>query len=339
MWHQSIHKLQNIFVNKRLASTNINVMNIFDKNCKRLQQERAANNSDKDNYDYLKKEIGSRMSDRIYDVKRRFSQILDLGCGRGYVSQNIQEEDVDKLYLADFCKPWLDQIALPNLRKDQYETFLLTEENRFPFGDNSLDLVISNLSLHWINNLPGIFTEVQRCLKPDGVFLGSMFGGDTLFELRSSLQLAENEREGGLSPHISPFVMARDIGGLLTASGFTLLTIDTDEIKIGYPSMFELMFDLKGMAENNAIWKRRLHLNRETLFAAASIYKELYGLEEREGILATYQIFYMIGWKPDKSQPKPKERGSGQVSLKDIHKLDEVSKKKGKVKVTESEDQ
>lgn len=115
------------------------------------------------------------------------------------------------------------------------------------FDDNSLDMVISNLSLHWVNDLPGCFRSIIKSLKQDGVFLASIFGGDTLFELRSSLQLAELERKGGLSAHISPFTQVQDIGALLHQAGFKMLTIDTDELTIGYPSMFELIYDLKGM--------------------------------------------------------------------------------------------
>jgi NADH dehydrogenase [ubiquinone] 1 alpha subcomplex assembly factor 5 len=131
--------------------------------------------------------------------------------------------------------------------------------------------------------------------------------------------LAEQERKGGLSPHVSPFTQVRDVGMLLNTSGFTMLTIDTDEITVGYPSMFELMFDLKGMAENNAAFNRPVHLNRDAMMAAAAIYKDMYGKDE--GIPATFQIIYFIGWKYDKSQPQPVERGSANVSLKDLDKL------------------
>lgn len=112
-----------------------------------------------------------------------------------------------------------------------------------------------------------------------------MFGGDTLYELRSSLQLAELERKGGISPHISPFTQIRDIGSLLNRAGFTMLTIDTDELVIGYPSMFELMWDLKGMAENNAAFNRPAHLSRETMLAASAIYQELYAKPNEKGYL------------------------------------------------------
>jgi len=186
--------------------------------------------------------------------------------------------------------------------------------------DNYFDLVVSSLNLHWVNNLPKAFSSIQKILKPDGAFLGAMFGCQTLFELRCSLQLAELEREGGIGSHISPFAEINDIGGLLTINGFTMLTIDTQEIKVGYPSIFELMEDLKGMGENNASWRRKVRINKDTLFAAGAIYKQMYGNEDGT-IPATFQIIYMIAWKPDPSQPKPLPQQKPDVSLKDLDKL------------------
>lgn len=117
----------------------------------------------------------------------------------------------------------------------------------------------------------------MKSLKPDGVFMASLFGGETLYELRSSLQLADIERKGGISPHISPFTQIRDVGALLNHAGFTMLTIDTDEIVVSYPSILELMYDLKGMGENNAAFNRPLTLSRDVLMAAGAIYQEMYG--------------------------------------------------------------
>lgn len=212
------------------------------------------------------------------------------------------------------------------------------DEEDFSFEPESLDLVISALSLHWVNNLPGCFRSINKSLRNDGVFMAAMFGGETLYELRSSLQLAELERDGGISAHISPFVDIRDVGGLLTRANFTMLTIDTDEMVVGYPSMFELMWDLKGMAENNAARNRNLRLNKDTMLAAAAIYKELYGKTKEDGapfIPATFQVIYLLGWKPDPSQPKPIRRGTGEVSLKDLYKLDEIVKETKKIKIDE----
>ena len=185
--------------------------------------------------------------------------------------------------------------------------------------------MISNLALHWFNDLPGIFRSINNCLKPDGVFLASIFGGETLYELRSALHLAEQERRGGLAPHISPFTKIRDIGALLNRAGFTMLTIDTDEMEIGYPSMFEVLQDLKGMGESNAAFNRPLTLSRDVLLAASAIYDEMYPKKNpdtgEQGVHATYQVIYFIGWKKHDAQPQPLERGSANVSLKDLGKI------------------
>lgn len=192
--------------------------------------------------------------------------------------------------------------------------------------------MISNLALHWYNDLPGIFKSINTFLKPDGPFIASLFGGETLYELRSSLHLAETERKGGLSSHLSPFTKIRDIGALLNRAGFTMLTIDTDEMVIGYPSMFELLHDLKGMGESNAAFNRPLTISRDVLLAASTIYEEMYPRVNPEtnekGVHATFQVIYFIAWKKHESQPKPMERGSANTSFKDLGKI--ISGKKEK---------
>ena len=137
--------------------------------------------------------------------------------------------------------------------------------------------------------------------------------------------MAELERDGGIGQHISPFVEVQDLGNLLNRCGFKMLTIDSDEIKVAFPSIFELMRDLKGMAENNSSWGRQLHFKRDTLLATSAIYKELYSNEDGS-LPATFQIFYWIGWKPSASQPKPLSPQKSDISLKDVYKLDEVIK-------------
>lgn len=303
-----------------------NAMNVFDRHTKLLQRERAAKNPDAPLYDYLKEEVGYRLADRILDIKKELKVGLDLGCGRGYVAKNITDVELKHLYMSDLSPSMLETAQTPeNIESTK---IVIDEEKPFPLESKSLDLVISNLNLHWVNNLPGCLREINRVLKEDGVFLASMFGGDTLFELRSSLVLAELEREGGFAAHVSPFTEIRDIGGLLSQCGFTMLTIDVDEISVGFPSLFELMWDLQGMAENNAGINRKAHLHRDTMLAASAIYQEMYGKEE--GVPATFQIIYMIGWKPDpKQKVVPAERGSGQVSLKDLHRLDEMVRDAG----------
>ncbi|CAL1534992.1 unnamed protein product [Lymnaea stagnalis] len=300
------------------------IMNVFDRKAKLLQRERSAlgvNGEDVSVYDYIKDEFGYRTAERIWDIKRNFGVVVDLGAGRGHVTKNLFRDRIDTIYQCEFSPSLLQQAAVsPEVTTHK----MVVDEECLPFKENSIDMFVSSLSLHWVNDLPGCFKQILYCLKNDGCLIGSMFGGETLYQLRVSLQLAEMEREGGFAPHISPFTTVNDLGNLLTRAGFTLLTIDLDNITINYPSPFELMYDLKGMAENNCSWNRKPQLHRDTLLAAASIYKEMYGNDK--GIPATFQVVNFIGWKPDPTQPKPAERGSGQVSLKDLDKLDQLTK-------------
>jgi len=145
-----------------------------------------------------------------------------------------------------------------------------------------------------------------------------MLGGDSLYELRTSLQLAELDRRGGVSTHTSPLVDVRDVGGLLQRAGFQLLTVDVDDIIIDYPSSFALMQDLQSMGESNAVLGRELAgIRRDVLAAGEAIYHELHGNEDGS-VPATYRLIYMIGWKAGPNQQKPLERGSGIVSIKDV---------------------
>jgi len=307
-------------------------MNVFDRKAKRLQKERVAlgyKGEDAAVFDYVKDEFGYRTSDRICDVKRQFDVILDLGCGRGHVSKNIYSENARKLIQCDMSHSVVMNAAVS---PEVPTTKMVVDEEFLPFQDNSLDMVVSCLSLHWVNDLPGCLKQILRALKNDGVVIGCMFGADTLYELRVALQLAEQEREGGFAPHVSPFTTVNDLGNLMTRAGFTMQTIDTDQIVVNYPSMFEVMHDLKGMAENNCAWSRKSHLHRETMLAAAAIYKEMY-TNESGGVPATFNVVNFIGWKPDPSQPKPAKRGSAEVSLKDIDKIDELAKQQTKYKM------
>lgn len=294
-----------------------NVMNVFDRKTKRKQRDRAALAKDVEVYDYIKDEIAYRMVDRIRDVTRKFPVAVDLGCGRGLMSKYLTEDEIGTLYQCEMSEKMLDQAPAPEGVKT---IKLVVDEEFIPFKEESLDLVISSLSLHWVNDLPGTLRQIHTALKKDGAFIGAVFGGDTLFELRCALQLAELEREGGFAPHISPFTGMQDIGNLLTRSGYSLLTVDKEELQVNYPSMYELMHDLKGMAESNASWSRKNYLQRDTMAAAAAIYKDMYGNEDGS-VPATFQVIFMIGWKPDKSQAKPSARGSATASLKDLDKL------------------
>ena len=144
-----------------------------------------------------------------------------------------------------------------------------------------------------------------------------MLGGDTLYELRTSLQLADLDRRGGVSTHVSPLADIRDVGGLLTRAGFKMLTVDVDDIIIDYPDTFALMTDLQAMGESNAALTRELGgLRRDVLLASEGIYREMYG--DERGVPATFRVIYMIGWTEGEGQQKPLERGSGQVNLTNV---------------------
>jgi len=325
-----------LYIRKLATLTNINEytsMTVFDRKAKVIQKQRAAIAEDNSVYDYIKDEVGYRLSDRLFDIKRQFNLVVDLGCGYGHVSKHISIDNVKELIMCDVCQEILDKSQNPE--PEVKVSKIIVDEEKLPFENDSIDLLISCLNLHWVNNLPSTFLQIKNCLKNDGVFLGAMFAGDTLYELRTSLQLAGIERDGGITPRISPFVRLRDVGALMQSAGFSMLTLDTDELIIRYPSMFELMLDLKGMGENNAVIQRPLRLNKDTMFCAAALYDKLYGNQvnnsDSKGIPATFQILYMIGWKPDPSQPKPLPRGSGQISIKDIGDLDKIVKNLGKI--------
>jgi len=296
----------NFNIHRRFASQPT-VANVFDRKAKLQQRITAFSQQDCEIYDYIKDEIALNLIDRIADVKREFPLCLDLGCGRGHVSKEINTEDgVNCMIQTDVCR---EAIESSIVKSDiPLNTIFTTDEGKLPFRDNSFDVVLSASSLHWVNNLPAVFQEIKRVLKPDGCFIGAMFGVDCLFELRCSLQLAEAEREGGMSPHVSPMMQGHQLSSLLFNAGFSMTTIDYDQLVVTYPSMFELMEDLKGMGENSAIYSRK-SLQRDTILAASAVYRAMYG-DEEGNVPATYQILYMIGWKPDPTQKKALKPGS-----------------------------
>ncbi|KAL1006134.1 hypothetical protein UPYG_G00068240 [Umbra pygmaea] len=297
-------------------------MNVFDRTMKRRQKKWAASQEDSKKYDYLRDEVGSRVADRVYDIARTFSLALDIGCGKSHIAEHLHKDVVERLFLTD-----ISEMSLRKTRECEIPTHcVMADEEFLPFKENTFDLVISSLSLHWINDLPGSLRQINQILKPDGVFIGAMVGGETLYELRCSLQLAELEREGGFSPHVSPYTAVTDLGNLLNLAGFNMLTVDIDDIQVHYPGILELMSDLQGMGESNCAWNRKSMLHRDTILAAAAIYQEMYGSEDGS-IPATYEILYMIGWKPHESQARPAKRGSANVSFGDLSKIAQPSTK------------
>lgn len=196
---------------------------------------------------------------------------------------------------------------------------VLQDEENIPYDSESFDAVLSSLSMHWINDLPSVLRQVNNILKPDAPLIAAMFGGDSLFELRTSLQLADLERWGGVTTHTSPLADVRDIGGLLQSAGFKLLTVDVDDIVVDYPSIFELMQDIQAMGESNAVIGRgEGGISRDVLMSSDAIYRSLHGNEDGETVPATYRMIYLIGWKEGEGQQQPEKRGTGQINMKDI---------------------
>ncbi|KAJ2453911.1 hypothetical protein EV183_001867 [Coemansia sp. RSA 2336] len=297
---------------------------VFDRKAKRMQRDRAAFRlADSREVDYLRDEVAARVADRLLDIKRRYHTVVELGAGCGHLAKAVDDDMMDKLIMCEMSPQ-----ALNRDRDNEYDVDVerrLMDEEMPKFEDESLDAVVSSMSMHWVNDLPGMLIQIRKALVPDGVFIGAMLGGESLFELRSSLQLADIERDGGIAARVSPLTDTRDVGSLLNRSGLTLSTIDVDNIVVNYPSMLHLISDINAMGEGNAVVQRLPFIKRDTLLAASAIYKELYQNEDGS-IPATFQVIYMIGWKPDPSQPKPLPRGSGQASLGEMfdtksHKL------------------
>lgn len=324
-------------------------LQVFNERAKYLQKERAGRDVENSrNADYLKEEVAQRLVDRLLDIDREFPRVLDLGANSCQIGRALSkppitapevpgEEDgaaaaaagkpkiplserVKHLVCADTSLTMLHRDA--DLPEHDVPTTIetLSSLEHLPYASNSFDAVLSSLSLHWINDLPSTLASINNILKPDSPFIAAMFGGDTLYELRSSLQLADLERRGGVAPHISPLADVRDIGGLLNRAGFKLLTVDVDDIVVEYPDTVALMTDVQAMGEGNAILKSiGGPIGRDVLLANEAIYRELHCRDgEKERIPATFRVIYMIGWKEGKGQQKPLERGSGQVNIKDV---------------------
>ncbi|KNA09079.1 hypothetical protein SOVF_156860, partial [Spinacia oleracea] len=196
-------------------------------------------------------------------------------------------------------------------------SFVVGDEEFLPVKESSLDLVVSCLGLHWTNDLPGAMIQSRLALKPDGLFLAAILGGDSLKELRIACTIAQMEREGGISPRLSPLAQVRDAGNLLTRSGFALPGVDVDEYTVKYENALQLIEHLRAMGETNALVQRNNILKKETALATAAVYQSMFGAEDGT-VPATFQVIFMTGWREHSSQQKAKRRGSATVSFQDI---------------------
>ena len=278
---------------------------IFDRMTVRRHRNRAAKGFE--GFNYLKSEVTERLLDRLDDIKKKFPQALDLGCHAGELGRQLQGRGgVSSLVQTDIS---YEMSRMPDQETGR-RMVLVADEELLPFAENSFDLVLSSLALHWINDLPGTLAQIHRILKPDGLFLAAMLGGETLKELRHVLGEAEIDQEGGLTPRVSPFADGRDAGNLLQRAGFAMPVMDMETLTVSYGDPFKLLTDLRGMGEGNALYERRKSFSRrQTIADAAKRYVDYYADDDGR-LPATFDILYLTAWAPHESQPKSLAPGS-----------------------------
>jgi NADH dehydrogenase [ubiquinone] 1 alpha subcomplex assembly factor 5 len=290
-------------------------MSVFNRQAVRQHRDRAAGSLD--DYDFLFQEVADRLADRLEDFARSFPLALDLGCHTGQLGRALKNQArIETLIQSDFSTAMATRAG---------KQTIVADEEALPFGENTFDAIFSCLSLHWVNDLPGALAQIRRALKPDGLFLAAMFGGETLRELRAALTHSELTEAGGAHPRVSPFADVRDAGGLLQRAGFALPVADMDDIAVSYADPVKLMTDLRGMGETNAVAARALNFTRPaTLMGAAAHYRDLF--EDSDGrVPATFQVIFLTAWAPHASQQQPLKRGTATNRLSDALDTDEIS--------------
>ncbi len=263
---------------------------LFDRALLRARQSRAAALGAAT---FLLDRVAEDMSERLHAVLREFRTAADIGTA-GEQLRNVLAGRVDQL----------TPVALPDL-----------ESEPLRLSPDTLDLAVSALALQFVNDLPGVLAQIRRALKPDGLLLAAMIGGDTLTELRQSFAAAEAECEGGVSPRVAPSADLREIGALLQRTGFALPVTDVDRVVVRYDSAFALMADLRRMgATNILVERRRTPTRRATLLRMAQIYSERFADSDGR-IRATFDVIWLSGWAPHASQQQPLKPGSAKASL------------------------
>jgi SAM-dependent methyltransferase len=275
---------------------------IFDR---RLLRARRARAQALGPVTFLIDRVAADFADRLAAVLRRFEQVADLGTPTEAL-RNV---------LADSGKA--GRIAVADIPADGREPL--------PFAEASLDLVVSALALQFVNDLPGTLIQIRHALRPDGLLLAALVGGDTLTELRQAFAAAEAEVEDGISPRVAPFIDVRDAGSLLQRAGFALPVTDIDRLTVRYGSPIALMRDLRRMgAANPLIERSHRPLRRATLTRMIEIYGERFA--DADGrIRATFEIVWLSGWAPHASQQQPLKPGSARARLGDALGTREMS--------------
>ncbi len=289
---------------------------LFDRILHRRRLDRAAAGFSAAGF--LKARAAEDAVARLEALMRSFPRAVDLGARdgafAGALAASPAREKVGLLVEADLSGSML--AGREGVRAQ-------LDEERLPFADESLDLVVSTLSLHWTNDLPGALIQIRRALKPDGAFIGAIFGGATLSELRQALMQADSEISGGAGPRISPFADVLDAAALLQRAGFALPVADVDRVQVGYAHPMDLVRDLRAMGETNVLADRRA-LSRKALARACDLYLERFSRPDGR-ISATFEIITMTGWAPHPSQQQPLRPGSAKMRLADALGVKEQS--------------
>ncbi|HEX9808943.1 MAG TPA: methyltransferase domain-containing protein [Alphaproteobacteria bacterium] len=278
----------------------------FDRRAVRLHRDRAAR--DFAAHDFLFREAAERLAGRLDDLRRRFRLALDLGCHAGGLGAALAARDGIEGVVQCDLSPAMAAAA----RAANGLATCAADEEALPFADAAFDLAVSNLSLHWVNDLPGALVQIRRVLAPDGLLLASLFGAGTLAELRAAMTEAELAVEGGASPRVAPFADLRDLGDLLARAGFALPVADLDTVRVSYETPLRLMRDLAGMGEANAVAERRRGpTRRATLVRSWAQYPR--GADGR--IEATFEVMWIAAWAPGPGQQKALSPGSARARL------------------------
>jgi SAM-dependent methyltransferase len=263
---------------------------LFDRALLRARQDRARRIEPAT---FLFDRVAEDMDERLHAVLRDFSDVADVWSPGELLR-----------------KPLRDRFkSVAEIRPDSSGQEILA------LAPESLDLVVSALAFQFVNDLPGVLAQIRRALRPDGLLLAAMIGGDTLSELRQSFAAAEAECEGGVSPRVAPFADLRDVGALLQRAGFALPVTDVDRVVVRYDSAFALMQDLRRMGATNVlVERRRTPSRRATLLRMAQIYSERFA--DADGrVRATFDLIWLSGWAPHESQQKPLRPGSAKMGL------------------------
>jgi SAM-dependent methyltransferase len=275
---------------------------VFDRKLLRLRQSRARALGPET---FLVDRVAEELGERLSAVLRQFERAADLGTPTNAVRRVLAASGKVATVVG------ADSVA--------------ADEEALPFAAGSLDLVVSALSLQFVNDLPGTLIQIRRALKPDGLLLAALIGGDSLIELREAFAEAESEIEGGVSPRVAPFADVRGLGALLQRAGFALPVVDSDRLTVRYATVLALMHDLRRMGATNILSeRRRMLLPRATLQRMAEIYVKRFA--DTDGRLrATFEIAWLSGWAPHDSQQKPLKPGSATLRLANALGAKEIS--------------